>query len=287
DARAVADFDGRGLRNLREVRHVLRDCDVVLSAETFYDDRLLVNAPYRTALVGNREFLDWVVRPEKPRPDLFIAPSTWRLDEWPQPTVFLPHPVDRERLPFQERHGTRTFLHVTGPATDDRAGTRLVLDAARLCDARIVVKTQYPLKAPVLHPRRVRVVTTDVENYWNVYAGADVLLAPRRYGGQSLPVVEAQSLGMPVVGLDRLPERELLPAELRVPARVSAVLQTPGGSVNVWDAQPEDLAKVVTWLTEDDDAVRRLSQDSDRRASEVSWGILEPRWRGVLEGLAR
>lgn len=275
-----------GFEPYEEALAALATCDTVLTVETPYDWRLLEDLPahgVRTVVVGNREFLEWAVRPDLPRPNLFIAPSPWRLDEWPENTVLLPHPVDRERLPFRLRTRAGRFLHIAAPAMKDRAGTGIVLEASQLTDARIVVKAQAPLEITVKRPRRVEVVMHDWENYWDAYREGDVLVAPRRYGGQSLPVNEAMSLGMPVIALDKEPERSMLPAEGLVPAYRARDLHVIGGEIGLWDARPPDLAAKLTELWSSPELVEHLSRESDRRAEALSWDTLGPRWRRTLE----
>lgn len=280
----VVQFDRRRLRPYPLEQ--LATCDVVLTVETPYDYRLLDdlrNRGVKTVVVGNREFLKWLTQ-DLPKPDLFIAPSGWRLEEWPSPTVLLPHPVDRERLPFRERTQAKTFLHIAASAMRDRSGTALVLEASKYTDADIVVKSSRPLRVHV-PGHRARIEVKRVDDYWNLYDG-DVLLAPRRFGGQSLPVVEAMSAGLPVIALNREPERGLLPPESLVPATRIDEFPTSGGTIGLWDADPKDLARTIDEFA-DDALVSRLSRDADRRAEALSWDVLGPRWREVLEDVRR
>lgn len=283
----VVQFDRRYLVPYKQTLDQLSTCDVVLTVETPYDYRLLDDLRSRdvkTVVVGNREFLKWLTQ-DLPKPDLFIAPSDWRLEEWPSPTVFLPHPVDRERLPFRERTQAKTFLHIAASAMRDRSGTALVLEASKYTDAEIVVKSSRPLRVQV-PGHRARIEVSRVDDYWTLYDG-DVLLAPRRFGGQSLPVVEAMSAGLPVVALDRAPEKGLLPPETLIPGKRIDEFATSGGTIGLWDADPRDLARKIDELAADDALVSRLSRDADQRARSLSWDVLGPRWREVLEDVRR
>jgi len=276
----VGGYGHGKLEPYREVRQHLSVCDILLTVETPYDFRLLEDLP-RTVVAGNREFLNWVVDPDLLLPTLFVAPSTWRLADWPENTVYLPHPVDRERLPFRERSDIQAFLHLAAEAFRDRAGTDLVSEAVKHVrpQVRITVKAQRQIN----RRRRVAWLVEDVDDYWKVYQGFDVLVAPRRYGGQSLPVNEALSLGMPVIALDREPERSMLPLESLVPANRARDLKVSGGVVGLWDANPVDLAQRIAQFASDPELVRRLSRDADARASELSWERLLPRWQKLLE----
>lgn len=290
----VVQLTARGLVPYDDIVETLAGCDVVLTVETPYDFRLLADLKIRgtrTAVVGNREFLTWLDAPDLPHPDLFIAPSPWRLDDWPKNTVLLPHPVDRERLPFTLRTQAVNFLHLSATAMHDRAGTKLVVDAARVMKSRVRIrlKGQWRSSQLVRSSQRARSLVTEVHdhaNYWDIYQNADVLLAPRRYGGQSLPVNEALSLGMPVVALDREPERSMLPPETLIPAQRGRDLRTLGGDIDVWRADFHDLAQKIDELATNPDMVQRLSLDADARAAKISWDALGPRWQKTLAELA-
>lgn len=285
-------YEDLRLHPFEEMLELLTTCDTVVTVETPYDHRLfpaLNAAGVKSVLVGNFEFMEWVTNPNLPRPDLFIAPSTWRLDEWPENTVYLPHPVDRERLPFVPRERVSTFLHVAGQiAMRDRPGTLIMQEAVRFTRLPCVIRAQRKLPGTKTgRPGRnvyphVRVLVEDVEDYPAVYHVGDALVAPRRYGGQSLPVNEALSLGMPVIALDREPERSMLPPESLVRCHVHDTIRTFGGDVEVFTAKPERVAKKMEELAHDTDLVKHLSKDADARASRMSWDVLGPKWWETL-----
>lgn len=272
----------------------LEGLDVVWSAETPYWYELLTLAKardVRTVICGNFEFLRWVTE-DLCRPDLFQAPSTWHADRWPDNTVQLPFPVARDRLPFTLREGTPTFIHVQGhPAMQDRAGTRLLYGALRYVrhPMTVVIRSQRGAGSARRWQVRsgvdVRIEHGDVENYWDIYAGADVAIQPRRYGGQSLPLNEASSLGMPVVVLDRDPERDLLPADALIAARPVRRLKVQSGEIQWWDASPRTLAAKLDELIEDEALVERLSKEADAYAESISWERLLPSYVGMFESL--
>jgi glycosyltransferase involved in cell wall biosynthesis len=267
----------------------LSQVDVVLCAETPYWEGLWEMARARgvaTALQYNRELL-----PESgPRPDLMISPSTWRLADVPE-AVHLPLPVDRKRLPFRERAEVRSFLHVVSAAMKDRDGTGLVLSALPHLrePTRVILHAPaglaFPLPKSPPHVE-VEVRTETVKDYWRIYEGADVLLLPRRYGGQSLPLNEAASLGMPVIALDVEPQRSILPPQALIPATPGHYWRMKGGTLPVHNANPRELAAKMDELSQDPGLVRSLSRASDAYAARISWDALLPTWRATLEALA-
>lgn len=272
------------------VRAMIRDVDVVWAAETLYWDELVPYARHhktKTVVTANFEFHRWLADPHLMRPDLFLAPSAWHLEAWPDPTTHLPFPVARDRLPFRARTEAKTFLHIAGHrAMQDRAGTRLVLMAAKYVrsDVRIVIRTQTPMPA-YKQMWNVEVIGGDVDNYWDLYERGDVLLHPRRYGGLSLPLNEAQSLGMPVIALGREPEWGILPPESFIPARRARDMKVVSGHCGWYDADPRHLAAKIDELAGDDALVARLSKEADEYAESISWERLGPAYREAFRSI--
>lgn len=219
------------------------------------------------------------------RPDLVLAPTSWRLDLLPDPVV-LPFPVARDRFPFRRRTQARTFVHAAAPAMADRNGTDLVLAALR--HVRVPVR-MVVLGRPGKLPSRVGRVAVEqgpeTADYWRWWPDdGDVLLLPRRYAGQSLPMNEALSLGMPVVSLDVAPQNEWLPAEALVPVTRRSPRRMAGGVVQVADADPKALARVMDRLASDPAMVARCSDEADRYAESIAWETLLPRFQALLAG---
>lgn len=280
--------------NERKVRRFLKGLDVVWGAETLYSNLvtdLALEMGVKTCVQGNFEFMGYLADPRIPRPDLFLSPSTWHLEEWPANTLYLPFPVDRKRLPFRKRNEARTFLHIAGHrAMRDRNGTRLVLAAARYVrtEVEIVIRTQSQVGTAVPHPKslaRIRVEKANVKDYWSLYDEGDVLLAPRRYGGQSLPMNEALSKGMPVISLDAEPQKRFLPPECLVPAKVHTMKVQPG-IVEWYDGHPRDLASYIDEFAAFPGLVQQMSTAADKHAETISWDALKPVYLQVFEELA-
>lgn len=270
-----------------------RDLDVALSCETLYLD----SAPHairsvgcQSVIQGNYELLYWGSKPYLPHPDLFLAPSPWNITRWPRPVAYLPTPVDRSIFPFVARSDATTFLHVAGHrALADRAGTKLVAQAVPFFppDAHLIVRSQTPIVDGYFAAAACKVtVECGTVPTCDLYAGADVLLHPRRYGGQSILAQEAASLGLPIVGLDREPERGYLPSCTLVPSRPWQEVQMAVGPVEVLQCDPHTLAEVVTGLHADRSLVAVASKASDMWAETLTWPMLEASWTQVLTDVA-
>lgn len=273
---------------------LLEGIDVLLTAETPYDFGLLDIARsrgVRTAVVVNPEFYRYWLNPELARPDLVIVPTTWRIDEIPG-AVHIAGGVDRERLPFHKRTKAATFLHIAGhPAMGDRAGTRLLVRAcwSVTSSVRLVIRAQRRgAGLEQLRNRRsnltVEVITDDVDEYWKLYAGADVLVAPRRYGGQSLPVNEALSTGMPVIALDRDPERSWGGVTC-VAAHRERSLGAQSGPLESFGCRPPLIASAIDRLASRPDLVTQLSMAANDHAAAISWDVVALRYLEALAAL--
>lgn len=290
DARRSSWRDGR--LEPAAMTWLLQGVDVVFTCETPYDFTLYDRARaygVKTVCQVNPEFWLYDRHPDLQRPDRIVAPTTWRLSEM-RDVIHLAHPVARDRLPFRLRSEARTFLHVAGhPAAADRAGTKLLMQALAYVRApvKIIVKTQHRLRHEPPRLRlaaRVEVHVADHPNYWEPYESADVLIAPRRYGGQSLPANEALSSGMPVIAIDREPERSW-GGVVTVPGYRTRDLRAQCGTIECLGCDPQDLARMIDHLAEDPDAVQQLSRDADAHAETISWDTMLPRYMALFESL--
>lgn len=273
---------------------ILADVDVLYTAETPYDHRLFEMARergVRTVLNGMFEFLRWRVEPDLPRPDLFLAPSTWHYDLWPEPKAYLPFPVARDRFAPIARTSAKTFVHVAGHrAMADRNGTRALLAAlpfVREPDVKVILRTQSPLdwNNRGRSAQRLVVEQGDVDDEVDLYAGADALIAPRRYGGLSLPMQEAASLAMPVISTAMQPQVDWLPRGGLVSISRYQQVRMPAAMVQRAEVDPRRLAAKIDQVAGDDTLASRLSAESDAAAEARSWERMLPQYRAVLESL--
>lgn len=272
----------------------LDDLDVIVACETFYYWRIIERARQRrvkTVLQYNFEFLDFLPRPDLPMVDVLAAPSLWHFDEvraqFPN-TVYLPVPVDRDRIPFRARSDGHQLLHVAGNHTgEDRNGTRIVLEAMRHVDpsVHLTVRSQHPVKVHAKVRNRVT-VHGPADDYWTNFEGTEsVFVMPRRFGGLCLPLNEALAAGMVPLMSDVSPQNHFLDPRSLVPTCGSEQLMTKA-PIDVWDVDPVVLAERINHLAERPEVVAELSAHSDRLASQWSWDTLGPRYLELFEDLA-
>lgn len=273
----------------KDVRRWLRGLDVVLGAETFYRDEFPIWAKeegVRTVLQVNPEFAGWWDRRGEhlPRPDVILAPTVWRMKEMPG-AIHLPFPVDREVFPFRLRTEASRFVHIAGHrAAADRAGTRTLLSGLpRLRGKDIVIRSQSPLgfSGPAL--RYAKLEQVNVSDPVNLYQDADVVLLPRRYGGNCLVANEALSSGCPVIMLDREPENTW-GGVLTLGCKTRGQIRTKAGPVPIYEAKSGALGEAVLRLEGCPDLVREYSEQADIYADSISWDVLLPRYMDTLKG---
>jgi glycosyltransferase involved in cell wall biosynthesis len=238
----IADF---------EVRNFLKDVDVVISCELFYNNnftRIAKEMGVKTVLISNIEFYDWLQPSWKdaPPPDKVIVPTSWMIDKIPGAEV-LPTPIFKNE--FQKayktnvkRSGKPQYLFINGKsAIHDRNGLDSLYEALKLSkgDYEIIIKSQSDIKK---HPDpRITYDFSNPEEQYKLYEDFDALILPRRYAGQSLPMCEALLSGLPVIMTDISPNNDYLPKEWLVPAIKTGQFMTRT-MVDIYSADIKELA---------------------------------------------
>lgn len=272
----------------------LRSVDTVFTAETPYNPWLFERAKLlgvRTVSQVNYEFLDYLVTPDMPEPDVFALPTVWHEDDirraLPGRDVrVLPVPVDRQLIPYQHRPRLRTVLHTAGvPAMCDRNGTYVMLDAMRYVKSpvRLILRALKDMNLEMTIPSNVDVVRGSAERFWHLYGQGDMLAIPRKFGGLCLPLGEALSAGMPVLMTDLSPQNETLPRALMVPASHAYDVMTRA-EIGVYEPDPQEIARRIDDLYDDPDHFGALSSWANAWAREMSWEALRPKYLDVLTG---
>lgn len=267
------------------LRAFLKGLDILFCLETPYNAdtfRIAREMGVKTVLRVNFEWLERF----KDNPDLFLAPSLWRFSAYPEPKAYLPFPIATDRLPFTLRKKAKIFVHIAGncKAGYDRNGTEAFLKAIPLVknpNIQFLIKSQVPIAG--LKDTRVKVIVNDVENYWeNWEEEGDVLVLPRRYAGQSLPLNEAMSRGLAIMATDMSPQNEFLPKKLLIPIRGTKVIGIRQ-AVEVAEVDPRDIAKKIDEIAETD--ISEYSKISGHIAQQWSWDNLKPKYLKIFNQL--
>lgn len=270
------------------IHQMLNDIDILLTAETPYNLDLYSIAKERgikTICVENPEFYDHVKYPNFDMPDMIILPSVWKeaeirahAESRGTKVVQLHHPVDRADFPFRQR--TTTYpLHIAGkPAANDRNGTWEFMQACP--DGRVTTQSS-DLAWNIRRRYRHSDVRTDIQQPQQIYSLGDILVFPRKYGGNCLPLNEALSSGMPVIMTDIEPNNHILPPEWLVPARKTDSFE-PRTTVDIFTADVDRLRERIQWVK---DNIESESKRANKIADTISWVTLLPKWQEAIRSI--
>lgn len=270
------------------VRAFLSEVDVVFSVETLYDPQLAVQARNQeiyTVIQGNPEFYRHSLYRWPHGPDRWTWPTSWLLDLIPPGQVIPVPAMTPGARPGDPDDDILTILHVAGHrAAGDRNGTELFAHGLRTvqhrCKVRIVSQDG-EIRLPRLPPHvEVELLPHGVADRWEMYEGVHVLVMPRRYGGLSLPIVEALSVGCAVAATDCPPNHSWPIVPLA--AREGRAIRVPVGDVRAHQIQPRSVGRVVDLLTEDRAYLRSLMDQSTQWAVSNSWERLRPVYTSLL-----
>lgn len=270
--------------------------DACLFFETPFDwnlPRLCKQMNVKTVMVPMHEW--WPVNPPATF-DKWICPSLLDLDcfrDMPG-AEFIPIPADPE-VEWKERRVAHGFLHNAGHiGCRGHKGTLELLKAMRhvRSDLRLTVTCQDGAglrrlrdQAPeVDRDGRITFVTGDLRRDDLFPDHQDVLVAPEKFNGLSLPLQEAFAAGMVVMTTDRFPANTWLPAEPLIPVSSFARARTQPGNLEVDECimEPQAIAAVMdAWWGQD---ISALSLRGKAWAEENSWDRLRDRWIKAITG---
>jgi hypothetical protein len=165
--------------------------------------------------------------------------------------------------------------------------------------ARLIVRSQGPLPIPLSKGHTVtaghsatfrignvtveyRIGTVPHESLWDE---GDVLIHCTKWDGLSLPIQEARAAGMMVLTGDRKPFNEWLPPDSLIPLAGSRKTRIGPPYAEIEEAvyDPRDIAAAVDRVYGSD--LTEYSETGRLYAESMSWAVLGPRYRAVLEGL--
>lgn len=300
-----------GIPNNQDIETFVKGLDCILVAETplnYYLFDCAKKAGVKIIHIPNYEFLDYAERPYLPVADLIIAPSMWHYQELENfanehntKITYIHHPVNREEFQYRKIDEFKTFIHILGrPTANDRNGTMAFLYAARLLtgDYKYKVFYQTPLDhraKEYFEPVRQRLeqfsnlglieLIADEQDNTKIYNSGDVLVLPRRYGGNCLPLNEAISCGMPVIMPDISPNNEFLPKNWLVGASEAGVFR-PRTEFMMYDVNPDLLLdKIKEFKTMTPNYAYLENLKADKLAQTISWKALTPKYLKEIEEL--
>ena len=274
-----------GFLSNSEIERFLRDIDVVLSCEIFYNHKLTSVARRRgikTVLQYNYEFFEHFVHDGIRQPTILLGPTTWHIDkmkEWfggMSKIVHLPPPTNPEtfeqakKINLSKTH--KRILHVAGKrAAKDRNGTDAVIEMLKYskADYELVVTVQGDLNTDCVDPR-LTIRNDNPDNRAELYEGFDLMILPRKYGGLCLPMNEALLSAIPVIMTDTSPNNDILPANWLVECFQQGGVRFKG-EVELYETNPEKLAELVDNFINNEDLF-----EAKRNAYSLGYNLFSP-----------
>jgi hypothetical protein len=249
----------KGFPTTNEIVEFLKDIDVVISCELFYNPKFVDLAKSRgikTILQYNYEFLDYLANPRLTLPDVLVAPSLWNFgdvaDKFGHKTtvVHLPPPTNvslfSKAREINKSKTHKRLLHIAGKAAvKDRNGTNTVIEMLNysIGDYELVIKTQSPLDIKCDDPR-LTIDASSPDSHQSLYEGFDAMILPRRYAGLCLPMNEALISALPVFMTDISPNNKVLPNDWLFNSTKIDQLQTRT-MLDVYNGDAKMLGKLV------------------------------------------
>lgn len=310
------------ISDLRAGRHVIREfckaMDVMLFFETPFDWNLIQfcrEIGTKTALMPMHEChpKDQMPGTGAAPPDLYLCPS---LIEWQHfhpskfisgqtRSAFLPVPVS---VPWRKRERAEVFIHNAGwGGLRGRNGTLELLKSWRYVrsQAKLIIRSQEQLELTrderLSNGGNAIFLVNSTVLYNQLWDEGDVFIMPEKFNGLSLPLQEARAAGMLVMCGDRWPMNDWLPNNERAAANgghipyqklnplipVSCYVRScvSGRCLNFDEAvfEPKAIAvKIDEWYGQD---ISTYSELGKVWAQEMSWEVLGPKYREVLESL--
>ena len=248
-----------GFPSLQHIKLFLKDIDVVLSCETFYDQNFIRYANkynVKTILQYNYELFGHLSNPNLPLPTVLLSPSIWQIEHIKKmfggktKVIHLPPPTNEKLFSkIKENNLSKShnrILHIAGKkAAKDRNGTETVIDMLKhsKADYELVIRSQSEIETNI-KDSRLKVEIGNPDNRESMYDGFDAMVLPRRYAGLCLPMNEALMSALPVFMTDISPNNFILPSEWLVKSDSIGTIRTKI-RLELFEADPMALAKTI------------------------------------------
>lgn len=268
-----------------QLKEFLEDIDIFFTVETSYNLRAFDIARQKGVKSVMLINYEWLHDPLVSTPDLFLLPCDWYFDNVPEPKMIFNSPVDREVFKFRQRKVAKKFIHIAGhQSKHDRQGTNVLLEAIKhiKSDIELRIYSQMPLQN-IINDSRV-IYLSEVEHPKELYSDADVLVYPRRYAGNSLPMDEALSCGIPVLMTNMSPQNKFMPESWLIEADSFTTVKIRR-EVEYANIVPTCIAQKI-----DEFANKEITADSltaDSIAGRRSWKVQKPKLLEIFAKTAK
>jgi len=249
-----------GIPDSKDIDRFLKDLDVVLSCETFYNnDELILKARdkgIKTILQYNYELFGNLSKKNMALPDVLLSPSLWNIEDihykfGKKAKVFhLPPPTDvnifNNAKDINRSKTHNRILHIGGKrAAQDRNGTNTIVNMLRYSKANyeLVIKTQTKLNIEI-NDDRITLDYNDSKDRESMYVGFDAMVLPRRYAGLCLPMNESLISALPVFMTNISPNNKVLPEKWLVESHLIDQFRAKT-MIDVYEANLRKLAELI------------------------------------------
>jgi hypothetical protein len=248
-----------GFPTLQQIKLFLKEVDIVISCETFYDQNFVRYAKkygVKTILQYNYELFGNLASPNLPLPDILLSPSVWHIDHVNKlfgkqsKVIHLPPPTNplifsgAKEINMSKDHNR--ILHIAGKkAAKDRNGTETVLEMLKYskADYELVIRSQSEIETKV-KDSRLTIEIGNPDNREDMYSGFDAMVLPRRYAGLCLPMNEALMSALPVFMTNVSPNNYILPKEWLIKSSSLGTFRTKV-RIELFEADTVALAETI------------------------------------------
>lgn len=285
----------KGIPTSEDFMWLLNGVDLVFVCETPLNYSLFSLARLKgvkTVLQYNYEFLDYLNKPDLPKPDYLAAPSTWNINKVKQldiPIIDLPVPIDDSFIESRTISKCSTVVHIAGKqAIHDRNGTLDFLSAI----TRIGRGYKYKIYAQDLDDYTKRTIQNvqrkvdleviyNTQDYKDMYKDEGIIVIPRRYGGLCLPIQESLLAGMPVVMTDIEPNNEVLPNDWLCKA-VKIKDYYSRTHIDVYGSHIVNLANKMIQFS-NDNYMQKANKQALEIADRLKWSNMAKKYNSVFK----
>jgi hypothetical protein len=293
------DYDcirSTGFPTLQQIKLFLKEVDVVISCETFYDQNFVRYAKkygVKTILQYNYELFGNLAAPNLALPDVLLSPSVWHIDHVKKlfgnqsKVIHLPPPTNpltfsgAKEINMSKDHNR--ILHIAGKkAAKDRNGTNTVLEMLKYskADYELVIRSQSEIETNI-KDSRLTIEIGNPDNREDMYSGFDAMVLPRRYAGLCLPMNEALMSALPVFMTDVSPNDHILPKEWLIKSSSLGTFRTKV-RIELFEANPKELAFSVDNYINDKNKNIQKQKAFDLGFSNFSPSVLIDQYNNII-----
>lgn len=186
--------------------------DCLITIESPFIDDLFLKCKKRNIRVIVSVDIDWFT-PELlwwKDVDVFVCPNMYTKNQLEtygyKNTVYIPASVDTEYFKFQPRKKVETFLFNNGwGGVNARKGSSQVIQVMYGTNLSIIINSQASIS---VDGPKIKLRVTNYDKRISLYEDGDLYLAPSKWEGHGIHILEAMACGLPVITTNSPPMNE-------------------------------------------------------------------------------